>query len=135
MAHMISVTPILIGPALSIFHVFMESDGVSGELTDHVLVDPAVDIAGQSSKTRLNMQTLCYSLASFDAKLEYDSGLIDDKMIWVLSHENRGGENFFNVMGGFKDRSGDDGTGKLQISTTGFASAGAMGSIIFSVKY
>lgn len=132
MAHSVVITKILPGNHRSQFHVFFESDGVSGELTDYVLVDPVADL-GLKSTARLAIEKMTYNFAAFDARVEFDSGLVADKMIWVLPAS---GDNHvcFDAWGGLKDQSGLDGTGKIQITTKGFGTAGAQGSLLLMVR-
>ena len=132
MAHKVVITKILPGNYRSQFHIFFESDGASGELTDYILVDPVVDL-GLTSSDRLAIEMITYNFTGFDSRVEFDTGLVDDKMIWVLPAN---GDNHicFKPWGGLKDQSGLDGTGKLQITTNGFASAGSQGSILLMVR-
>jgi len=133
MAHKITVTNILPGEHRSQFHVFLLSDGVSGELSDYVLIDPVADL-GINSIGRPAIEMITYNFAGFDARVEFDSGLVDDNMIWVLPQV---GDNHidFNPWGGLKDKSGIDGTGNLQITTTGFGAADSQGSILLMVRH
>ena len=132
MAHKIVITKILPGTYRSQFHIFFESDGASGELVDQVLVDPVVDL-GLKSTARLSIQMLTFSFAGFDARIEFDSGLVDDRMLWVLP-QNSDNHVCFDCWGGLKDNSGLDGTGKIQITTKGFGTAGAQGSLLLMVR-
>jgi hypothetical protein len=132
MAHSVVITKILPGNYRSQFHIFFESDGVSGELTDYVLVDPIADL-GLKSTARLAIEMMTFSLDGFDARIEFDSGLVADRMIWVLP-ENGDNHVCFDAWGGLKDQSGLDGTGKIQITTSGFATAGSQGSLLLMVR-
>ena len=132
MAHTVTITKILPGNHRSQFHIFIKSDGSSGELSNQVLVDPVIDL-GLKASARPAIELITYNFAGFDARVEFDSGLVDDTMIWVLP-EN--GDNYidFNPWGGLKDQSGPDGTGKIQLTTTGFGDAGDQGSILLMVR-
>jgi len=132
MAHTIEVTNILPGTHRSQFHVYLLSDGASGELTDEVLIDPVADL-GLSSDARPVIEMITYNFSSFDGRVEFDSGLVDDYMIWALP-QGSGNHIDFNMWGGLKDKSGLDGTGKIQLSTTGFGVAGAEGSMLIMVR-
>lgn len=132
MAHNIVITKLLPGNYRSQFHVFFESDGASGELTDYVLVDPVVDL-GLKRTDRLSIEKMTFGFTGFDARIEFDTGLVDDKMIWVLP-ENGDNHVCFDAWGGLKDKSGLDGTGKIQITTNGFNTAGAQGSLLLMVR-
>ena len=129
MAHTVAVTTLLSGYK-SILHVALISDGASGELADRVLITPA-DL-GLTSSARLAVESVEYNFAGFDARLEFDSGVVDDNLIWVLSR-NLSCHDFMPY-GGLKDPSGLDGTGKIQLSTSGFGTAGAQGSLIIKLR-
>ena len=131
MANTVNITKILTGTRNTIIHVYIASDGVSGDMTDQVLIDPVADL-GFSSKARMVVEKITHSFKGFDARVEFDTGLVDDKMIWVLTESSN--EFDFRPMGGMKDRSGLDGTGKFQITTTGLDSAGDQGSMLIQVR-
>ncbi len=132
MAHKVTITKILPGAHRSQFHVYLESDGASGELTDQVLIDPVIDL-GIPASSRPAIEKINYNFAGFDARIEFDTGLVDDKIIWVLPQN---GDNYidFDPWGGLKDQSGLDGTGKIQLTTVGFGDAGDMGSLLIMVR-
>lgn len=132
MAHDITITKILPGSHRSQFHIYLKSDGGSGELTDYVIVDPVVDL-GLKSSARLAIEMITYSFAGFDARVEFDTGLVGDKMIWLLP-QSADNHVSFKEWGGLKDLSGLDGTGKIQLSTNGFASANSEGSMLIMVR-
>lgn len=131
MAHKVIVTPTVQGHH-SVVHVYIESDGASADLVDQVLIDPVADLKLKSS-ARPVVEGVCHSFVGFDARLEFDSGLVDDNMIWVLSSQSAG-EVDFVPYSGLKDLSGLDGTGKLQITTSGLSSAGSMGSMFIRLR-
>ena len=131
MANIVNITLVNNGPRNVVAHVYLESDGASGELVDHVLIDPVADL-GLTSSARLSIKSIKSGISGFVARVEFDTGLVDDKMIWVITEHNSNID--FKDIGGLEDRSGVDGTGKLQITTTGFTAAGDQGSIIFQIK-
>lgn len=130
MANTVTITKINEGPRNIAVHVYIKSDGASGDLVDEVLIDP-VDF-GLEASHRFAIEDINYNFSGFDALIEFDTGLIDDKMIWVLGEQNSIAD-FCNI-GGLVDRSGLDGSGKLQITTTGLAAATDQGSIIIRVR-
>ena len=132
MTHTVTITKILPGNHRSQFHVALISDGMSGELTDYVLVDPVVDL-GIPASSRPAIEMIAYNFAGFDARIEFDTGLVDDQLIWVLP-ENGDSPVDFNPWGGLKDQSSLDGTGKIQLTTNGFGDAGDQGSILLMVR-
>lgn len=112
---------------------YFDSDGSSGDFTDKVLVDP-VDDLGLPSTTRLHIERIQYNLSGFSARIEFDTGLVDDKQIWVLTE---GTDNFVDFLpwGSLIDLSGADGTGKIQITTTGLGSVSDQGSLLIQIKH
>ena len=132
MAHTVTITNILPGNHRSQYHVFLSSDGASGELVDQVLIDPVTDL-GTLASDKMVIERVTYNFAGFDARLEFDNGGVDDNMIWVLPAV--GDNNLdFNSWGGLKDLPGLDGSGALQITTNGFGDAGDQGSILIMVR-
>ena len=131
MAHFINTTVLLDGSKRTIVHFYFRSDGISSDLENSVLVDP-LDF-GLTSTACLTVEELTYDFAGFDAVISFDSGLVENNQIWVLPEGSRGSKDF-RPEGGFKDRSGPDGTGKLLISTTGLTSVGDHGSLVLHIK-
>ncbi len=116
----------------SIYHIGLISDGVSAELTDRLVVDPVVDL-GLTADARLAIEWVGYNFIGFDATLHYDSGLPTDNIAWCLGRDNAA--STFNTEIGIKDQSGiGTGTGKLEIDTFGFSSAGSQGTIMLMVR-
>ncbi len=132
MANTATVTTLVDGPRSAVFHVYMESDGASGELVDFVIADPTALYPTEKARPSFTIEEVWHSFTGFDAKLEFDS--VVDTPIWVLSQQT-GNIQCFNKFGGLKDRSNSlDGSGKLLLSTTGFTSAGDMGSLVIQVR-
>jgi hypothetical protein len=134
MANKVSITKLLDGPRSAVFHVFIESDGASGELNDEVLIDPATSFdPALSASPSITIAELWYDFSGFDAKLEFDY-LLSDTPVWTLSAGN-GVHMDFGCFGGLKDRSNAlDGTGKLTITTNGLTALGDNGTLIIKVR-
>jgi len=132
MANTVKITNILPGVHRSQFHIFLKSDGASGDLVDQVLVDPVIDL-GIPASSKIVIEMITYNFSGFDARLEFDNGLVDDNMIWVLPSECDNHLDF-NPWGGLKNFPGLDGSGAIQITTTGFTSVGDEGSILLMVR-
>ena len=117
------------GPSKSIISIFLLSDGIEGELTNYVLLDPQVDLTPTAKN--LTIQQIWYSFSWFDALLTFDD--LVPYPSWQLT---RDADNYFDFryFGGLKDRSGIDSTGKLFLTTNGFAPIGSIGTIIIEVK-
>lgn len=132
MANKVVITKLLDGPKHATFHVYLESDGASGEITDLVIADPTQLVPAQSAQPHLTVEKILPSLSGFSVRVEFDS--LADTPIWVLTEHNSDVVSF-DCFGGLKDRSNPlDGSGKLLISTVGFTTAGDMGSMFFHVR-
>jgi hypothetical protein len=133
MAHTVTVTKLMDGERNAAFHVFIKSDGASADLTDYVIIDPAISFnPALNQNPVMTVNEIYYDLAGFDAFIEFDY-LLSDTPLWVMSG-GQYAEAEFDCVGGLKDRSNElDGTGKLQITTSGLT-AGKFGSIIIKVR-
>lgn len=126
----VTVTTLLDGPEHCIVQVYLVSKGT--ELTQYILIDPTLL---NPACNRLAVDKILYDFAGFDARLEFDSGLVDEKQIWVLPEGSGSGYRDFREFGSFADRSGADGTGKLLITTTGFLATDIdQGSLFLRMK-
>lgn len=132
MANRVVITKIIDGPRDAVFHVYLQSDGASGDETDYVLVDPETDLVpSPGGKPSLSITELSYDLSGFSAELSFDY-LLNDTPVWSLSSNHCFD---FRSFGGLKDRSGAlDGTGKLLLTTSGFSSTEDRGTIIIKLK-
>lgn len=133
MAHTVSVTKLMDGQRNAAFHIFIKSDGASADLTDYVVIDPALSFdPNLANNPAMTVEEIYYDLAGFDAYLEFDY-MLSDTPLWAMSG-GQYAEAEFDCVGGLKDRSNElDGTGKLQITTSGLT-AGKFGSIIIKVR-
>jgi hypothetical protein len=134
MANTVTVTKLQDGERHAIFHVFIKSDGSSGDMVDQVIIDPAIDFdPALPLKPCMTVCELWYDLSGFDARLDF-SYLTSDTPAWTLSAGN-GVHMDFTPFAGLKDRSGSlDGTGKLMVSTNGLTAAGDNGTIVIKVR-
>lgn len=134
MANTVSITKILDGVRSAVFHIYIKSDGATGDMTDQVIIDPSTDLVpALGAIPSLSIEQIWYDLSGFDARLEFDY-LIEDTAVWTLSGGN-GVHMDFSHFGGLKDRSNVlDGTGKLMITTNGLTAAGDNGTIIIKVR-
>lgn len=116
----------------AIFHFYLESDGLSGELTNYTLIDPAADFAkALSAGQHLTVTQMWSSVAGFDCTFKYDA--LEDVAIWVAPRAPAPSYADFRYFGGLKDRSGADPTGKLTLTTSGFANTGSVGVLTIEV--
>src|SRR5882757_8830026 len=120
MAHTINVTKILdtTNAKHAIFQIFLMSDGVSGELNKFTIIDPVIDLGFSKGTPTLAVVELWFEFIGFNVRLEY--GGLTQYPIWVMPSSASDNNICFSEFGGLKDRSGIDGNGKLQITTTGF---------------
>lgn len=124
-------------------HVYLESDGNEGELTNYVLIDPTVFypelITAQDQRANRHILTqIWYSLSWFDALLSFDD-LIPTPS-WLLVRDGQG-YNDFRYFGGISDRYIDpdnklstDRLGRILITTKDFAPLGSIGTIVLEFK-
>ena len=132
MPNIVDTTSLLQGPRHTIVQVYLENDGYSGELKNEILLDPVLDL-GLTKDTRFVVEEILFHFAGFDATLKFETGRVDKLNIWVLPE---GAANYVDLrpFGGFKDRCGPDGTGKLLLSTNGFTNNNAKGSLLLKVR-
>lgn len=131
MANTVAVKLLLNGDRNAIVHVYLRSDGASGELTNQTLIDPVVTL-GMPAGSRLRLCRVEYNFAGFDAVLQYESGGVDPVWKWVMTEGTNAPINM-EQYGNLVDDSSVDGTGKLQITTTGFTASTDQGSMIFKL--
>ena len=130
----IVVTKLLDGPRQAVFHIYLKSDGVTGELEDEVVIDPVADIVpNRNSEPTLTIEEIWSDLSGFVALFKFDN-LVAGTPAWVVSG---GAGNYidFRTFGGIKDQSPAlDGGGSLMISTTGFSDVDDQGTIIIKIR-
>lgn len=128
----VTVKKLLDGSKNLMILVYLKSDGISGELVNQTLIDPVADL-GLQSNARLLIQRIEYNFSGFDAVVEFDAGGVTPNFKWVLT-EGANCPIDFEKWGGIKDDSGLDGTGKFQITTTGFTASTDQGSIVIFIR-
>ena len=132
MANTVTVTKLLDGPRNVIHHVYIKSDGTSGDLDSVVIVDPVV--LGMTGEAVFTLDDVTWGFNGFSASLMFDVFPGDDTLIWVLP-VNAGNYVDFKKYGGLRDRSNSlDGTGKLLLSTTGLQDVGDEGSLVIKLR-
>lgn len=129
MTNKVVVEKLMDGPRDAILHVYLESDGVAGELERAVILDPHAAFDPEVEKVTITR--IWSSLAVFDALLEFNA--LEPVAVWVVSPEN-GSEVCFKHCGGLKDRSTVESDGKLMITTNGFSPVGSKGVLIIHVR-
>lgn len=132
MANTVNVTIMEKGPRNLFLHVYLQSDGVSGDLNKYVLIDPVADL-GFNITARFELRRIDYNYSGFDSVIEFDSGGVTPTFKWVLT-EGANAPVDFDFCGGVRDTSGLDGTGKLMLTTTGFNNSADSGSMIIKLR-
>ena len=130
MANLVTVTTIIDGPRTTILHVYVKSDGESGDLTDYEIVDPEDVQQVRNWDGFFSLESVQSALSGFSASLKFEY-LLNGNLIWTVPEYQ--GYFDFCTMGGLKDRSDPlDGTGKVLLSTQGL-SEGDEGSFIITL--
>ena len=127
MAHTINITTVNDGPKNVVVHVYLKCDGVTGEIVDQIIVDPALLVPSRSAKPFLSLDEIWWDFTGFGVRFEYNS--IPDTPVWTASAGN-GSHVCFEDFGGLADRSGLDGAGALRITTFGFDNAAKEGTFV-----
>ncbi len=135
MPNTVNVTVLLAGPRNLVVHVFLQSDGLEGDLQGYPIISPT-DLgytALQVQSARFELRRIDYNFSGFDAIVEFNQGTPTPNFKWVLT-EGANAPVDFNHIGGIKDDSGQDGTGALELTTSGFSNSSDCGSILFSLR-
>lgn len=131
MAHKIVKTLLLDSPKSAILSVYLEGDGVEGDLSNFVLLDPRTDFIDSPIKVQMSIKQIWYGFSWFDALITFDDTVPYPS--WQLTRDTVGYHDF-RYFGGMKDRSSIDGTGKVLLSTNGFSLPGSIGTLILEVQ-
>lgn len=119
------------GPRNAAFHVSIVGDGL-GDLTDEVIVDPATSFdPALPNDPSLTVEKIIADLVGFDAWLEYDYA-VSDTPIWNITGDQYVCADFCEF-GGIRDRSAQDGRGKIKMSTSGLG-AGDRGTFLLKLR-
>ena len=126
-----------------ILHVHLKSDGYEGELDKHVLADPELydgvftpNIILPNMK--LTLMQVWYSFNWFDGLISFDD--TSPVPCWSLPRDSENHVDF-RYFGGLAHRyidpqtsKGTARTGKLLLSTNGFAPLGSEGTLVLEIK-
>ena len=132
MSNKIVLTKMVEGSRNVIFHVYLESDGIEGELENAILIDPTKDLSPEvTDKRQYKITQIWSSLVWFDALLTFDA--LDKFPSWLIARDS---ENYidFRYFGGIKDKSDAEHSGEIRITTNGFAEKGSRGTMIIELK-
>lgn len=140
MAHKIVKTALKRGSKGTLLHVYLESDGESGELEDFELIDQAGDPdfpelnvfePARAASDKMRLWQVWYSSSWFDVELKFDA--LDKTTPWILTRDGPG-HYCFEHFGGIVDFSDKERFGKLLLSTSGFGEAGARATLILDLR-
>jgi hypothetical protein len=109
-------------------HVFLRSDGVTGELTDQRLLSSTELTPSLPAGAVLSVQEIWYSLTNFTVQVGWKTSGATLGAITLTS----GSDNHmdFTRFAGVMDMSAGTSSGQLVISTVGFTTTAAFGHII-----
>jgi hypothetical protein len=128
MANLVTITPLLSGQRKVILHVYIKSDGESGDLVDYEIADPAnYNFKGKF----FTMESVESALSGFSVSLKFGY-LQSGTPVWVIPEF----QSCYDLRpyGGLLDRSNVlDGTGKVLLSTSGL-SRGDEGTFILVLR-
>lgn len=131
MANTVQKTILLQGNKV-LLHVYLQSDGVSGELVDEVLFDPQVDAVPPIPPGRdLNVEEIWYELSGFSGTFSFQG--LTDWPFWVLA-PGTAIHHDWKHFGGIKDHTPTNPTGRLLLNTSGFFNPGARGAFVLRIK-
>lgn len=123
---------VIIDGTKAVVYIYLESDGVEGELTNYVLIDPRVDLATTWKEGgHMSVTQIWHSFSGFDALIKFAD--LNPVPSWNLTS---GSINYsdFRYFGGLIDVSGIDTGGKVLLSTRNFAPVGTIGTLVIELK-
>lgn len=133
MANTVQTRTLVDGQKYAVVHVFIESDGVSGELTDTVVVDVSAlaTKSDGSAVAKVTVEEIWASFTGCSGKLEFDA--TTDAGIWSFAADHADHVDM-GVFGGLPDPLASGTTGDILLTTNGFTAAGDRASLIIKVR-
>lgn len=129
MANTVTVRTVLDGSKRVVNHIYLASDGASGELTGQVVVD----VSGLTpAATTLTIEKVEWCFSGFDGELAFDATA--DVPFAVLPAASGWSRLDFTCFGGLSDNSGAGKTGDIVLNTSGFTASGDKGIIIITAQ-
>lgn len=116
------------GERNAVIHVYIASDGLSGELTNSLLVD-ASELGGTFEK--LSICRISGGLTGFSAILEWEAAA-DVPFLALTADEAFGFD--YGCFGGLQSNAGAGANGDILITTSGFTATGDVGHITLELK-
>jgi hypothetical protein len=140
MANKIIKTILQNGTKSLLMHIYLESDGVEGELKNYPIIDPLVDYPEGdkgSRNPRPTVRQVWHSFGWFDGLMSFDD--LVPAPSWLLQRDSASYSDF-RYFGGIKERYTDpddknssDRTGKVLLTTTDFAPLGSTGTMLIEI--
>lgn len=127
MANTVLIRSLIDGPKEAVIHVFLASDGASGDLTDQVVVDVS---ALNPPPAYCVVKSVHSSFSGFSGILEFDA--TTDVGFFALPSGFPMKENM-ECFGGIRDNSGTGKTGDILLTTSGFTASGDVGNLIITI--
>lgn len=121
------------GPSHVTLHVYLASDGQSGDLLNYVLLDPATELVPSMPRRQdLIVKQVWFEFGGFTATLLFNA--TSPWPFWELTG-SVGLQHDWRFFGGIRDRSdaagfGLSSDGKLLLSTTGFTDVSNKGALV-----
>lgn len=125
MANTVTKTSLVDGENVGEMHVYLASDGASGELTDEVVLDASA-LNGATAITEII--SVKSSLIGFTARLEFDQTADHPAVVMPEGKEEQSFETAPIV-----NPAGTGTTGDVTVTTSGFTASGDVGTIV--IKY
>lgn len=125
MANTVTTTSITEGARGGVMHLYLASDGSTGELSDTVVLDASALIGGDNIRSIVSVES---SLVGFSAILEFDATA---DVPAVVLPEGESNQDF--TYAPIPNTAGAGVTGDLTISTTGFSASGDVGTV--TIRY
>lgn len=130
----VTVKKIVEGESHLVVRVNLLSDG-TGELSNHVILSPSdLKPPRPNDRPAFRIMQVWYGMVWFDLTFSY--GGINPRPVWTLARDSDSHTDF-RSFGGLLDYDtvppADD-SGKLLVSTNGFAEAGSQGSLVIELR-
>lgn len=128
MANYVETMMIGEGPSTFTTHTFLQSDGVTGELTNTPIVAASELNPPFGAGQYMSIWEIWYQLTNFTVMLSWKT-LTGTDRIWVMAPSTDSRQKFHRF-GGLVDSSGLYAQGQLLMTTTGFTTNASQGSFV-----
>jgi hypothetical protein len=134
MANTVTKTTVTDSKRLAVVHVYLQSDGSSGELTDEVVIDVSALARGPEGNLcdHVRVRRVYGSMDGFTAFLEFDA-TTDDRFL-NFPNGAPGVYADFTAYGGVEDPESSGTTGDVILTTAGFTAATDAGWFVIEAE-